>query len=113
LQREEVDGLHYDFRYRIVSEDKNRFSHWSEIIKYPMPDVTTPFPYTDLARFSISKSGGGGGGTGFPTATASAGGNGGNGGFGCGGGGGGGAVTGQTAGVGGLGGAGLVIITAW
>ena len=58
-------------------------------------------------------SGGGGGGTGFPTATASAGGNGGTGGFGCGGGGGGGAVTGQTAGVGGFGGAGLVIITSW
>ena len=58
-------------------------------------------------------SSGGGGGTGFPTATASAAGDGGRGGFGCGGGGGGGSVTGQTAGVGGFGGAGLVIITAW
>jgi hypothetical protein len=55
LNREEVTALHYDFRYRVVSEDKNRFSHWSEIVRYPMPDVTTPFPFTDTNRFSISK----------------------------------------------------------
>jgi hypothetical protein len=57
LNREEVEALHYDFRYRVVSEDKNRFSHWSEIVRYPMPDVTTPFPFTDTNRFSISKAG--------------------------------------------------------
>jgi hypothetical protein len=57
LSREEVQSLHYDFRYRVVSEDKNRFSHWSEIIRYPMPDVTTPFPFTATNRFSISKAG--------------------------------------------------------
>lgn len=57
LNREEVAGSHYDFRYRVVSEDRNRFSHWSEIARYDMPDVTTPFPYTDTARFSISKAG--------------------------------------------------------
>ena len=57
LSREEVSALHYDFRYRIVSEDKNRVSHWSEIIRYTMPDVTTPFPFTTTDRFSISKSG--------------------------------------------------------
>ena len=57
LEREEVDTLHYDFRYRVVSEDKNRFSHWSEIVRYLMPNVTTPFPFTDTARFSISKAG--------------------------------------------------------
>lgn len=57
LSREEVAALHYDFRYRVVSEDKNRFSHWSEIVRYPMPDVTTPFPFTDSNRFSISKAG--------------------------------------------------------
>lgn len=57
LEREEVAGLHYDFRYRIVSEDKNRFSHWSEIIRYEMPNITTPFPYTAPNRFSISKAG--------------------------------------------------------
>jgi hypothetical protein len=54
LNREEVEGLHYDFRYRVVSEDKNRSSHWSGIIRYPMPDVTTPFPFTATNRFSIS-----------------------------------------------------------
>jgi hypothetical protein len=54
LSREEVAALHYDFRYRVVSEDKNRSSHWSEIIRYPMPDVTTPFPFTATNRFSIS-----------------------------------------------------------
>jgi hypothetical protein len=57
LERLEVEGLHYDFRYRIISEDKNKFSHWSQIIRYPMPDVTTPFPYTSATRFSITKSG--------------------------------------------------------
>jgi hypothetical protein len=54
LNREEVKDLHYDFRYRIISEDKNRFSHWSEIIRYQMPNITTPFPYTASNRFSIS-----------------------------------------------------------
>jgi hypothetical protein len=57
LDREEVSGLHYDFRYRIVSEDRNRFSHWSEIIRYEMPNVTTPFPYTTTNRISVSKTG--------------------------------------------------------
>jgi hypothetical protein len=57
LDRDEVEALHYDFRYRVVSEDRNRFSHWSEIVRYPMPDVTTPFPFTDANRFSISKAG--------------------------------------------------------
>jgi len=57
LDRDEVEALHYDFRYRIVSEDKNRYSHWSEIIRYPMPDVTTPFPFTENTRITASKSG--------------------------------------------------------
>lgn len=57
LSRDEISGSHYDFRYRVVSEDKNRYSHWSEIIRYSMPDVTTPFPFTDNNRFSISKAG--------------------------------------------------------
>jgi hypothetical protein len=57
LDREEVDNLHYDFRYRVVSEDKNRFSHWAPIVRFTMPDVTTPFPYTAANRFSITKSG--------------------------------------------------------
>lgn len=55
--REEILDLYYAFRYRILSEDKNRFSHWSPIKKIVMPDVTTPFPYTSDARITISKSG--------------------------------------------------------
>jgi hypothetical protein len=55
-QREEIDKLYYDFRYRIVSEDRNKFSHWSEIIRYIMPDATSPFPYTDTRRISLSSS---------------------------------------------------------
>lgn len=61
LEREEVAGLHYDFRYRIISEDRNRSSHWSEIIRYAMPNtttpltnVTTPFPYTAPSRISVA-----------------------------------------------------------
>lgn len=55
--REEILDLYYAFRYRILSEDKNRFSHWSRIKKIIMPDVTTPFPYTSDARITVSKSG--------------------------------------------------------
>jgi len=57
LDRDEVEALHYDFRYRVVSEDRNRFSHWSEIVRYPMPDVTAPFPFTEDTRITASKSG--------------------------------------------------------
>ena len=56
-ERDEIGILYYDFRYRVVSEDKNRYSHWSPIIRYPMPELTSPFPYTAANRFSISKSG--------------------------------------------------------
>ena len=56
-ERNEIDYLYYDFRYRIISEDKNRFSHWSSIQTNIQPDVTTPFPYTNAEsnRFSISE----------------------------------------------------------
>lgn len=57
LDRDEVENLYYDFRYRVISEDRNRSSHWSPIIRYIMPELTTPFPYTSANRFSISKSG--------------------------------------------------------
>lgn len=57
LERDEVEDLYYDFRYRVISEDRNRSSHWSPIIRYIMPDLTAPFPYTSANRFSISKSG--------------------------------------------------------
>jgi hypothetical protein len=58
-EREEVDSLYYDFRYRVISEDKNRFSHWSSIQRNIQPDITDPFPYTDAEsnRFSVRKSG--------------------------------------------------------
>ena len=55
--REEINELYYDFRYRIISEDKNRTSAWSPIERIIMPILKTPFPYTDNARLSISKSG--------------------------------------------------------
>ena len=58
LSRAEINDLYYDFRYRIISEDKNRTSAWSAIERIVMPDVTTPFPYTSDQRISISESGG-------------------------------------------------------
>jgi hypothetical protein len=58
-EREEVNFLYYDFRYRVISEDKNRFSHWSSIQRNIQPDITDPFPYTNAEanRFSVTKSG--------------------------------------------------------
>jgi hypothetical protein len=56
--RDEIDQLYYNIRYRIVSDDKNRTSHWSPINKIDMPPVTTPLPYTTSNRFSIEKTSG-------------------------------------------------------
>jgi len=56
-KQEYINSLKYNFRYRIASEDKNRYSHWSEIQTIIMPDVTTPFPYTSDSRITISKGG--------------------------------------------------------
>jgi hypothetical protein len=58
-ERDEVDYLYYDFRYRVISEDKNRFSHWSSIQRNIQPDITDPFPYTNAEsnRFSVTKAG--------------------------------------------------------
>jgi hypothetical protein len=56
-EREEINELYYDFRYRIVSEDRNRFSHWAPIVRYIMPDATAPFPYTASNRISVSSGG--------------------------------------------------------
>jgi hypothetical protein len=58
LSRAEIDELYYDFRYRIISQDKNRTSSWSAIERIVMPDITTPFPYTSDQRISISENGG-------------------------------------------------------
>jgi hypothetical protein len=56
--REEIDELYYNIRYRVVSEDKNRVSQWSPIKAIIMPQVTSPFPYTQPNRISIEKAGG-------------------------------------------------------
>jgi hypothetical protein len=55
--RTEINELYYKFRYRIISEDKNRISFWSPIEKINLPDLKTPFPYTAENRISITKSG--------------------------------------------------------
>lgn len=54
LSRYEIDTLYYNLRYRITSEDKNRYSHWSNVEQIVMPPVTTPFPYTAANRISIA-----------------------------------------------------------
>lgn len=55
--RDEIDEIFYNIRYRIVSDDKNRSSHWSPINKIMKPELTSPFPYTSTNRFSIEKVG--------------------------------------------------------
>lgn len=48
------DGLFYDLRYRIVSEDKNRLSHWAPIKRINMPTTTdADLPYTVAPRINI------------------------------------------------------------
>lgn len=54
--RFEIDSLYYKFRYRIISEDKNRISFWSPIEKIEIDSLKPPFPYTSLNRISIAKS---------------------------------------------------------
>ena len=65
-ERNEIDELYYDFRYRIISEDKNRTSSWSPIERIVMPDVGSGrdpvtdlpyFPYTSDQKVNISESG--------------------------------------------------------
>ena len=66
LNRIEIDELYYDFRYRIISEDKNRTSAWSPIERIVMPDTGSGidpatelpyFPYTSDQKINISESG--------------------------------------------------------
>lgn len=41
------DGPYYAIRYRIISEDRNRFSHWSPIYRIDMPPTSDAgLPYT-------------------------------------------------------------------
>jgi hypothetical protein len=56
-ERLEIDELYYKFRYRIISEDKNRTSFWSPIEKVRVEDLKSPFPYLTTNRISITKSG--------------------------------------------------------
>lgn len=49
------DGLYYQLRYRIVSEDKNRFSHWSNIEKIFFPSTSSGnLPYTTESRIHLN-----------------------------------------------------------
>jgi hypothetical protein len=56
-ERQEVDTLYYDLRYRIASEDRNRYSHWSPIQRLFVQDIAGVFPYTESSRISIRFSG--------------------------------------------------------
>ena len=65
LMAEEIDKLYYDFRYRIVSEDKARTSAWSPIERITMLETgsgknsqgVSYFPYTTDERIQVSSSG--------------------------------------------------------
>jgi hypothetical protein len=51
-------GLFYNVRYRIISEDKNRVSHWSKIYRVDMPSTTdADLPYTTAERIHVNKVG--------------------------------------------------------
>jgi hypothetical protein len=62
---QEIDKLYYDFRYRIVSEDKSRTSAWSPIERIEMIETGSGknsqgvayFPYTTNNRIQVSTSG--------------------------------------------------------
>lgn len=46
--------LYYDIRYRIISEDKNRSSYWSDIKRIIMPPTTdADLPYTTTSRINV------------------------------------------------------------
>jgi hypothetical protein len=53
--RLEIDELYYKFRYRILSEDKNRVSFWSPIEKIQVEPLKNPFPYLTTDRISVTK----------------------------------------------------------
>ena len=45
------NALFYNIRYRIISEDKNRVSHWSKFYRVEMPPTTdADLPYTSENR---------------------------------------------------------------
>lgn len=47
-------NLFYDVKYRIISEDKNRISHWSPIKRIIVPSTTdADLPYTTTPRILV------------------------------------------------------------
>lgn len=52
------DGPFYSIRYRVVSEDKNRVSHWSEIARINFPSTSLAnMPYTSTDRIHLNRVG--------------------------------------------------------
>jgi hypothetical protein len=48
------NDLFYELRYRVVSEDKNRSSHWSKFTKIIVPTTTdADLPYTTIPRITV------------------------------------------------------------
>lgn len=51
----DADGPFYSLRYRVVSEDKNRFSHWSDVIRLNYPSTSLAnMPYTSIERIHLN-----------------------------------------------------------
>ncbi len=49
-----TDSAEYLFRYRVVSEDKNRFSHWSSIYRLSLADRVIVVPISiDISENNI------------------------------------------------------------
>lgn len=54
LVRFDDNDLFYELRYRIISEDKNRTSHWSKFTKISVPPTTdADLPYTSIPRVTV------------------------------------------------------------
>jgi len=51
IQTDDTGEPYYAVRYRIVSEDRNRFSHWSPTIRIDYPDT---IPYTAEERIHLN-----------------------------------------------------------
>lgn len=56
------ESLYYSTRYRVISEDRNRFSHWSPIYRINFPSnsdaeisSTETLPYTSQSRIHLKE----------------------------------------------------------
>lgn len=48
------EELYYDIRYRVITEDKNRVSHWSEVTRISVPPTSqADLPYTTTSRINV------------------------------------------------------------